>query len=331
MKKITYLLFAFLLIATSTLLAACGKKEPDEFWTKTYTAATEFKQKEESQFVFDREASLTYSEQIQAAITQDPLYAELTINYEPLLKSSVEMFNMLSENLALQPANTKGKIKNYFTEFDEDIKSFDNSISTFLAKKTTFENSVANIDLTSDHAYLQLRTFKSAYREFLRAAESFNNSFENLFLNTYLALPTQALEQANPLLPKLYTTVVISQLTKAQINYLFDNTDTINKKLSTSMDLAIEILRIELKNPADLGENLTTNVNYFRPIYDAFINELSQFYNALKNVNLFEYSNQEDKETYAEEKNIVAFVEKINSFVEETAAYISVSLTTHLI
>lgn len=331
MKKITYLLFAFLLIATSTLLAACSKGEPDEFWTNTYAASTEIKEKQENKFVFDKTINLTYSAEIEDAINQHSEYSELTDHYETLLKASVEMFVLLSDNLALQPANTKGKVKNIFAEFDAEIKEFDNAISTFLAKKTVFENSVVNVGLTTDYALLQLRTFKVEFKNLLKAAESFNNGFEKLFLSAYISLPTKQLEQADILLPKLYTTLVINQLTKAHITYVYDNTDTVNRNLSSALLVKIIFVKFELTNPTDFGDNLTANINNFIPIYEAFTNELSQFYTALDKVDLFEYTNTEDKELYAKEKNIQAYLDKIDSFINETTSYVIINLTTNII
>lgn len=314
MKKIIFSFLALILICGSVLLVGCNGE--DKFWQSTNTLVNNFVNKTEYDFLTDEDVSLTYEGSVEFLTNHDDDYSQLKTYYS-IAKSFMAMFNKQYVNLNIKPTVNK-QTKGHYKTFENKLNDLQKAIDSFLTSKATFEQnlSVLGGNYFSDAAKNELRQFRRDYKKLLDSVALFSESFDNLYQNAYLGVPTQKITLHQMGYENLILSVSVNKILNAYVEYLFDDGDGLIPMNANHTALTkVNLIRQNLKN-ANYKENTLEIINQITVFTQMFDNEQANFYTALKVVNMTQLREDGKTEYLANHPEQIAFVNQIDRYNE---------------
>ena len=310
MKKIAYAFLAFLFAFGSILLVGCDKE--DKFWEETNTIAVEFATKEENAFLLSENGNIEFSPLLATLIEENDNYAEI-LQYTSLARVFMTMFTKQYVNLSIAPNVTKNT-KSLFEAFEDEVQQMQTAINTFQAQKTTFEQ---RIEIFQDHsstpALTELDKFKRQITGLVHQTSAFNQSFENLYTNAYLSVPTAPIQLHQVGYENLILSVTVNKILRSHVKFAFDDsTSLIRENVTADYLNTIRTLREKIFANS-YKENTIDIINEITEYTKMFDHEIANFELSLSKVNIKEFL-QNGEQYLLQNPTLESYIHQINRF-----------------
>ena len=312
MKKlaIIFLLIMFPVFA----FTGCGGHE-ENFWSETYDMArglltvSEDASEENNNIAKILSSNegivLTGNEDFLNAISEHNAYKELKI-YEYVLKSNIHLTNQYLQQIDFAPSLIhKDNLKDIapqFTLFEKEIDNLRRSVRSFLREKMKYETRTIRSDFvaTSVSNLQHLRDFKLLYINLIGDVISFNNQFENIFIDNYMrafqtitndiVLDVHYVKLGNALTKKIiaesFFEMVISPSNGKPIHDKFHNAKIVLEK---TKDIIFDTEELDVLMEE---EDITSNYLKLKEIYNLVKSEKNQVLSLIENIDLSNIFNQ---------------------------------------
>ena len=310
MKKIICSILALIFCITPALfLSGCGDKK--DFWIETSEKIVSFEQNENYSFILQVPNGETeeygiysgFNNQIKIATLVSPKYKDLKHTYNKLLEQSLRPYNDYKSSFGNTPTyltdKNKKQIKNYYTDFNESLQSFENECISFTSAYNHFNQNVTS-DLDGTFATQKLNEFKNSFYNLILKALDLSTHSLNLYTNCYQNLGYTKTDDETVNVPagneKLANNVILINFINCylQVEFAPYNGVCMEEKQFPEFSNFVNIAYLNKdKSPNGNLENYVLWHNQ----YEFMKNEFEVFLNSLNNFSVSEYVKNYNKNT----------------------------------